>query len=386
MLEPPQLGRPRNFRENNGRRAIVQGGARRLAQLPGLNTIPALMIRQCHWAVLLGVVLLAAVAAAPAMGQAPAPDTRPAPLLQSNPTLDRAEKLLEKHHWQAAHDLIVPWLKSQPKARDRDRGLYLLAEVYHQNGDRVRAFYHLDELMDNFPESRLFFPALQFQYDIAVAYLDGYKDTFLGLPVVAMTDEAIEMLYRIQERSPGSPLAEQALKRTADYYFAHSEFDLARDAYNAFVQNYPRSPEVPQVRLRAARCSLAQFRGPRFESSTLIDARAQFKELEAKYPSLAAYENLDGQIDVIDAELARKAYLSGDFYRRTNHPRGAVFMYRYVVGTYPNSHEADLCRRALASMPASALVDPPPPPGNPESAATQPAGGSGPGSSERSTP
>jgi outer membrane assembly lipoprotein YfiO len=336
------------------------------------------MIRPWHW-----VVLFAAIAAARCAGQTAPPDTRPAAPLKTNYILDRAEMMLTEHHWQAAHDLIVPWLKDHPKAPDRDRGIYLLAEAYYQSGDRVRAFYHLDELMDDFPESRLFFPALQLQYDIAIAYLDGFKDTFLGLPIVSMTDEAIEMLYRIQERSPGSPLAERALKRTADYYFNSSQFDLARDAYNAFARNYPRSPDLPRVRVRAALSSLAEFRGARFDATPLIDARAQFKEIEAQYPDMAAAEDIAGRIDLIDADLARKAYITGDYYRRTNHIRGAVFMYRYVIGTYPDSREAELCRKALAAMPPSTLVGPPPPPSNPEAAATQPIGGNPPGSSER---
>lgn len=336
------------------------------------------MIRPWH-----GVFVLAALAAAPVFGQPPTATAPPAQL-QSNPILDRGEKLLHNHHWQAAHDLIVPWLKAFPKAADRDRGLYLLAEVYYQSGDRIRSFYHLDELMDDFPESRYFFPALQLQYDIAIAYLDGMKDTFLGLPIVSMTDEAIEMLYRIQERSPGSPLAERALKRTADYYFNTSQFDLARDAYNTFVRTYPRSPDVPQVRLRTAFSSLAEFRGPVFDATPLIDARAQFKEIQAQYPDLAADANVSGWIDRIDSDLANKAYNTARFYQRTNRLRGAVFMYRYVIGTYPNSSEAELAQRILAMMPHWALEGLPPPPSNPEAAATQPVGGNVPGANERS--
>jgi outer membrane protein assembly factor BamD len=336
------------------------------------------MIRPWHW-----VVLFAAMAAAPVMGENGPAAPQQAGEGRSNLTLDRAERLLGKHHWQSAHDLIVPWLKTHPKASDRDRAVFLLAEVYYQNGDRIRAFYHLDELMDDFPESRLFLPALQLQYDIAAAYLDGFNDTFLGMPIVPMTDEGIEMLYRIQERSPGSPLAEKALKRTADYYFNTSQFDLARDAYGAFVRGYPRSPLVPQVRLREAFASLAEFRGARFDATSLIDARAQFKEIQAQYPDLAADANVAGWIDRIDSDLAHKAYMTADFYQRTNHPRGAVYLYRYVIDTYPNSHEADLSRRAMATMPPSALVDPPPPPSNPESAATQPVPGPTPGASER---
>lgn len=315
------------------------------------------------------------------MVASPAPQAQ---TLESNPTLDRAEALLKKGNWRAAHDLIVPWLKANPKAPDRDRGVFLLAEVYYVNGDRVRAFYHCDELMDNYPESQLFFPALQLQYDIANAYLNGFKDAFLGLRVIPMTDEAIEMLFRIQERSPGSPLAEKALKRTADYYFNTSQFDLSAEAYGAFVRSYPRSPDIPQIKLRQALSSLAQFRGPRFDPTPLIDARAEFREIEARYPDLAAETDVAGWIDRIDADLARKAYIAGDFYARTGKPAGAAYMFRYVIQTYPNSHEATLARAALAKLPARALAAPPPPPSTPDAAATQPAGAGGsPGESER---
>lgn len=350
------------------------------------------MVRGWHWVVFAAVMT---AAGGVACAQASRPDSSSSPAASSqavrgapDPVLDQAEKRIEAHRWQAAHDLLVPWLKEHPKAPDRDRGLFLLAEVYFENGDRIRAFYHLDELMDNYPDSRLFLPALQLQYDIADAYLNGFKDTLLGMRVVPMTDEAIEMLYRVQERSPGSPLAERALKRTADYYFNTSQFDLAGEAYGAFARSYPRSPAVPQVKLRQAFSSLAQFRGPRFDATPLIDARAQFREIQARYPDLAADANVAGWIDRIDADLARKAILTGDYYVRTDQPKGAAFMYRYVVETYPNSREADLARTALAKLPASALTGPPPPPSNPEAAAKPAVGPGGaaeqaPGTTER---
>jgi len=326
----------------------------------------------------IGVVMLVVLSGC-VTSQSQAPSVAPSAVTQTtqpypaNPTLDRAERLLAGRRWQQAHDLTVPWLKSHPKAPDRDRGIFLLAEVYYQSGDRIRSFYHLDELMDNYPESRLFYPALELQYEVADAYLRGYKLEFLGLPILSGEDEAIEMLYRIQERSPGSPLAERALRRTADYYFNTSQFDLAADAYAAFARSYPRSPDIPQVKLRQAFASLAQFRGPRYDATPLIDARAQFKDVQTRYPDLAAEANAAQWVEKIDADLARKAYETGDYYRRTNHPRGAVYYYRYVIETYPNSHEAALARRDLRRMPQWAINQTPQPGANTDEATTRPA-------------
>ena len=285
------------------------------------------------------------------------PTTLPIP----NPTLDQAERLLDAHRYEAAHDILTPWMKDNPKAPDRDRAVFLLADVYFQAGsrDRFKSFYFLDELMDKFPESRFYGLAIQKQYQIADAYLNGYKNSFLFLHILTAEDEAIEMLYRIQERAPGSAIAERCLLRTADYYFQTSQFDLAADVFASYIRSYPRSPEVPFVKLRAAFASLAQFRGSRYDPTPLIDARAQFQEIIEKYPDMAAEENVPERIQRIDDTLARKLYVIASFYRRTNQPAAAVYVYRSLMETYPGGKEAQAAQLQLNLMPASALAQPP---------------------------
>jgi outer membrane assembly lipoprotein YfiO len=277
-----------------------------------------------------------------------------------DPALDRLENLLAGGRKDAALKEIIAWIKSHPDAPDRDRGLFLLAEAYRQTGDGVRAFYHCDELMEFYPTSRFYYPALEKQYAIADEYLNGRKRTVLGFIPVGAEDEAVEMLFRIQERSPGSPIAERSLLRTADYYYDSSQFDLAADAYAAYLKSYPRSPEVPRVSLYRAFASLAQFRGLRFDATPLIDARAQLEDVLAKYPQLATQEGVQEFIQRIDATVAAKVYVTADFYRRTREPRAAVYLWRYLMKTYPDSREAQLAQRDLDRAPAWALEAPVP--------------------------
>jgi outer membrane protein assembly factor BamD (BamD/ComL family) len=147
------------------------------------------------------------------------------------------------------------------ESANRDRGLYLIAKAFYGYGDRIKAFYYCDELMDTYPESDLFTPALELQYKIADRYLDGYKRRWLGIPIFQAKEEAVEMLYRIRNRAPGSPLAETSLLRTADHYRFDGQFDFAADAYAFYAKQYPRSPMTPRARLWGAYCQLAQFRG-----------------------------------------------------------------------------------------------------------------------------
>jgi hypothetical protein len=58
------------------------------------------------------------------------------------------------------------------------------------------------------------------------------------------------------------------------------------------MRTFPRSPQTPRVKLRYAYSMYAQFRGPKFDASPVIDAREQLREVIAQYPQLAAEENI----------------------------------------------------------------------------------------------
>ncbi|HSI35646.1 MAG: outer membrane protein assembly factor BamD [Phycisphaerae bacterium] len=270
----------------------------------------------------------------------------------SDPAIDRAAEILETGNPAAAKSLVLGWIKRQPRdAALRDRALFLLGVANFKVGERVESYYNFDELMDLYPESRYFYAALERQYDIADAYLNGYKNKFLGMPILGAQDEAIEMLFRIQQRSPGSPLAEKALRRTGDYYYANADYDLAADAYQVLIKDYSRSPEIPQVKLKRAFAQLAQFKGTKFDPTPVINARTALEEIQNDYPELARQENVAAIIERIDSAVARKHNQTAAFYTKTNQPKSAALYYQYVIKNFPNAPEAATARAELARLP-----------------------------------
>jgi outer membrane assembly lipoprotein YfiO len=278
------------------------------------------------------------------------PASQPAEV-ERDPLIDNVENLISTGRSKDAIKTLVPWLKVNHTSPVRDRALYLMAQAQYRAGDRIKAFYYLDELLDNYPESPLFYTALNKQYDIADGYLNGYKRKVLFFNIGA-EDEAVEMLFRIQTRSPGSELAEKSLLRTADYYYASSQFDLASDAYAEYNHRFPRSPLNSRVRLRQAYANLAQFRGLKFDPTPVIDARTQLLSLAADYPDVAQTENIQSLLDRIDATFAKKLLVTADFYKRTKHPRAAAYVYQYLVNAYPDSPEASKAKVMLMGLPS----------------------------------
>jgi outer membrane protein assembly factor BamD (BamD/ComL family) len=277
------------------------------------------------------------------------PTTQPA----ADPELLRLEQMITDGKNKEAVKQIVVWLRREKDSPLFDRGLYLEAEALYQYGNRIKAFFYLDELLDDYPESALYSQALEKQYQIADDFLNGYKRRFLKIPMLGGEEEAVEMMYRLQQRSPGSPLAEKALLRTADYYYADRQFDLAVDAYGSYIKNYPRSEKIPRVKLRQAYANLAQFHGVRFDTTPITDAKAQLEDIVKTYPDLATQENIPALIAQIDQTFARKLAVTADFYRRTHAPVAARYTYEYLQKTYPGSPESAEAERALAKLPAT---------------------------------
>jgi hypothetical protein len=91
----------------------------------------------------------------PAAGQWPEVPTASTQPATPDPTLDRVEQLIRdnqnKSGRQARHR-VVPGAQEQPAGRPR--ALPDLAG-WSQYGDKVKAYYYLDELMDEHPDSRL---------------------------------------------------------------------------------------------------------------------------------------------------------------------------------------------------------------------------------------
>src|SRR5688572_22310141 len=61
--------------------------------------------------------------------------------------LARVEQLVQRKRNGEARSRLVRWLKRNPSSPARDRALYLMAQALYQYGDRIRAFYYLDELL-----------------------------------------------------------------------------------------------------------------------------------------------------------------------------------------------------------------------------------------------
>ena len=257
--------------------------------------------------------------------------------LRKNQLLSARRAILEGNP-QRGKDLASAFIDRYPNAALRAEAYLIRGDALLAMGDEYEALFEFEEIARNYPNSPAFVTALEREFEIAVQYANGrYRKLLTLFRIVPATDEAQELLIRIQERLPGSRLAEQAGMALADYYFRVRDLRMAAEAYDLFLENYPRSKDVNKARLRLIYSYLADYRGPRYDSTGLQEARLRLEDLRANEPGLAQRIGAESLLVRIYESDASKLLTTSQYYMSINDPISAEYTLRALVRKYPNS-------------------------------------------------
>jgi len=264
--------------------------------------------------------------------------------------LHQAQLSLARGDAARAYNLATGWLDRFPGDPLRAHALLLKGDALLAQGDEYKALYDYEAIAQLYPGSDVFVTALQREFEIAKAYANGLRRKFFGMfRWLSASDDAQEILIRIQERLPGSELAEQAGMELADYYFRQRDLQLSADAYDLFVQNYPRSRQVEKARLRLIYSLCAAYKGPLYDARGLFEASARLRELQALDPVTAQRVGAEALIVRIYESEASKLLSEAGWYEYMDDPISAEIFIRRLVTKYPKSIAALL---ALKEIPA----------------------------------
>lgn len=232
----------------------------------------------------------------------------------------------------------------------------MLAGQAEINRERYyQAFEWFEKLLAEWPTGAYSERALLREFFCAEQFLKGKKRVIWGAFFLPATDEGVEILGRIAEHVPGTELAEKALLRIGEYHMAAREFSEAAEAYDRYLQFFPRGKRAEYAALQAAQATLSSFRGTTFDETPLIEAEQRFREFGNRYPVGAERANVSGILQNIKNQRAQKTFETAQFYERLHHPQAAAYYYREVDKKFPDTSYASLARSALKSLPPPPL-------------------------------
>ncbi len=276
------------------------------------------------------------------------------PVVPANPNTPQGQvasmiQLLKAGHPGKVEDRASKWLKKNRTNPLVPQVLLLKGDARVAQGNLYSALFPYEDLLDNFPNSPLYNVALKREYDIAEAFLHGYKRRFLHMRILPVTGDAIKLLDRVQNRQRGSPLAELAGIRIANYYYLDHDYGEALSRYQDFLRRYPYSQFAPLATVRLAETSLAMFKGARFDLTPLRDAEARLESLTETYPKLGKELQVKALEERIYQVEGKQELEIARTYWRLSKPKAAAFYYQRVINNWPDTQWANKARKELAS-------------------------------------
>lgn len=216
-------------------------------------------------------------------------------------TMAAARQLIAERRPSDAYELLGDWIK----AGDRKANAYA-PEAYLLRGrakldddEETNALREWEVVVKKYPASEQFVPALEGEFEVAKLYIAGLRPRAIGIRIDDGKPVVEEIILRINERLPGSKLAEKALISLADMYYRDRDLPIAVETYDVFLRLYPRSQFRSRALQRRAFATIAQFRGPGHDPSGLVEARYQIEDFQREFPAEA------DRLGMSDALIAR---------------------------------------------------------------------------------
>lgn len=271
--------------------------------------------------------------------------------------LHAIRKLIAERRPGEASDVAKAWIKEHPNHPLLAQAYLIRGDARAANKDYYKALFDYEYVIRGFPGSDEFNTALERELSIAEAFGRGVKRKLWGMRILPAGGEAEELYIRIQERAPGSKIAERAGIELADFYYRRSEMVLAAEAYELFLQNYPRSQWREHAMKRQILSNLATFKGPRFDATGLIEAQRRLEDYKSDFPAAAEQIGAEALLTRVDETLATRTYLVAEWYEGRGKKVSASVMYKRVLRDHGGSVAAQRALERLEVIEPELFVD-----------------------------
>jgi len=238
-----------------------------------------------------------------------------------------------------------PFAPSAPQARFRQ------AELLRERGDVVKSFEAYQQYIDRFSGSGLYATALSRQAEMAQSAADGeVKSGFLGLRTKLSLDRTVKMLEQIRDNAPQSRTASKAQFTVGQLYESRKKPVQAVAAYRRLVRDQPDAPEAPEALFRVGEILLAQADAGNRNQATLDLAREAYNDYLIQYPRHAKNSDARQRLSEIRGRSLQRTYDTADFYERTGQIEAAKVYYREVVRDAKSGELHDKARARLREL------------------------------------
>jgi len=265
--------------------------------------------------------------------------------------MNEARRLVATEQVDQAENMLDDWIEANETTKNPylPEAYLIRGDAKLANNDEFDALYDYERICKEFVASEYFVKALERELDIAKMYLGGLRKKSLGLiRIDSGIPLAEEIILRINERLPGSRLAERALIALADYYYEARELRMATEAYDVFLTIYPRSEYRQRAMQRLVYANIAQFKGPLYDATGLVEAQFKIERYRTEFPADAERTGMGDALTVrLDESAAQQMFESAAWYGRRGDPPSQRLTLQRLIKRHPQSAAAQLAKKIV---------------------------------------
>lgn len=139
----------------------------------------------------------------------------------------------------------------------------------------------------------------------------------------------------------GTNFSKDAQFYLSESYFKDKQYILAASEYERFISYYPLDEKREEVEYKLALCYYEQSPRYRLDQTPTKRAIHLFQLFNTKYPDSEYVVESAARIDELRNKLARKIYVAGEFYLRTDRFLSASIYFDQVIDQFPESKWAN---------------------------------------------
>lgn len=256
-----------------------------------------------------------------------------------------ARRLIATDEPKQARRLLDDWIADYERTNNPwlAEAYLLRGDAKTAMGDEYKGMFDYEIVIREFTDSDVFPKAVEREMEIGTRYMKGMRRKVFGLRIEPVRTLGEEILIRVQERMPSSALGEEAAIRLADHYYNRREMKMAADMYDIFLENYPNSDDAKHAQINQIYAHIGQFKGPKYDSSGLLDARLLIERFRRRYPAEAATVGITEGLETrIDESAARQYLETARWYLQRDDEPSARYTLKRLLRRHPRSAAAQV--------------------------------------------
>ena len=309
-------------------------------------------------------ILLTSASLSPLMAQTPRQEaarlsslegTRLPVFADEESAFQGAEELYASKNYEAAISAYKRFLKNYPASKQAAKAQLQLADLLLIQGRWKAAFDAYQTLITRYPETPEFEGAVARQVLIANSFLDLRRVMILGyavpVPTIAGIEQAAKMYETILKNAPYSIYAPITQFNLGLAFQRAKKIKEAREAYQKVLDKYPNSDvgddalyQIGYIYMQLGLTSSSQ------DLSALVLARETFEDFLLQYPKSEKAPQARDNLETIGRSEAGNLMGIAKFYDWSKDYKAAIIYYNDVVRKQPRTPDAELAKTRIEEL------------------------------------